>query len=73
MSGPKPLTVMFTDRSSGPVDTREWDFQNDGTYDSTLQNPSFTYTVKKKYSVKLRVTNACATGVMIRYNYINVQ
>jgi PKD repeat protein len=72
-SGARPLTVQFTDSSYGPVDTWEWDFQNDGTWDSTVQNPTFTYTAKKKYSVKLRVTNTCATSTMIRYSYINVQ
>ena len=71
-SGSKPLTVQFTDGSSGPVDMWEWDFQNDGTYDSTVRNPSFKYTAKGTYSVKLRVTNACATGTMIRYSYIKV-
>jgi PKD repeat protein len=50
----------------------EWDFQNDGTYDSTVRNPSFKYTAKGTYSVKLRITNACATGTMIRYSYIKV-
>jgi len=72
-SGTKPLTVQFTDKSYGPVDTWEWDFQNDGTWDSTLQNPSFTYTKKGKYSVKLRVTNACSSTTMIRYRYIDVK
>ncbi|HVN66124.1 MAG TPA: PKD domain-containing protein, partial [Methanomicrobiales archaeon] len=71
-SGAKPLTVQFKDGSSGPVDMWEWDFQNDGTYDSTVRNPSFKYTAKGTYSVKLRVTNACATGTMIRYSYIKV-
>lgn len=72
-SGNRPLTVKFTDKSMGTINNREWDFQNDGTYDSTEKNPSFTYTAKGKYSVKLRVTNACATSTMIRYNYINVK
>ena len=36
----------------------EWDFQNDGTVDSTEQNPTFTYTTVGTYSVKLTVTNA---------------
>jgi PKD repeat protein len=71
-SGKKPLTVQFTDQSVGSIDTWEWDFKNDGTYDSTLQNPSFTYTAKGTYSVKLRVTNAQSTGTMIRYSYIKV-
>jgi PKD repeat protein len=72
-SGKAPLTVQFTDGSSGPVDSWEWDFQNDGTFDSTLKNPSFTYTAKKKYSVKMKISNACATGIMLRGSYINVQ
>ena len=71
-SGSHPLTVRFTDGSTGPIDSWQWDFQNDGTTDSTVQNPSFTYTTKNKYSVKLTVMNACATGTMIRINYINV-
>lgn len=72
-SGNRPLTVKFTDKSIGTINNWEWDFQNDGTYDSTEENPSFTYTAKGKYSVKLRVSNACATSTMIRYNYINVK
>ena len=71
-SGSHPLTVRFTDGSTGPIDSWQWDFQNDGTTDSTVQNPSFAYTTKNKYSVKLTVMNACATGTMIRINYVNV-
>ncbi|OPY29363.1 MAG: PKD domain protein [Methanocella sp. PtaU1.Bin125] len=72
-SGNRPLTVQFKDQSYGNVDVREWDFQNDGTYDSMLENPSFTYPAKGKYSVKLRVSNALMTSTQIRYNYINVK
>jgi PKD repeat protein len=61
------------DGSSGPIDLWEWDFQNDGNVDSNLRNPSFTYTAKKKYSVKMKISNACATGIMLRSSYINVQ
>ena len=75
-SGNKPLTVKFTDSSSGPIVSWQWDFQNDGTYDSTLQNPSFKYMTAGKYSVKLTVTNACPTGpgtsTLIWPNYITV-
>jgi tripartite motif-containing protein 71 len=75
-SGNKPLTVKFTDSSTGPIISWQWDFQNDGTYDSTLQNPSFKYINAGKYSVKLTVTNACPTGpgtsTLIRTNYITV-
>ena len=40
-----PLTVSFSDYST-PTDsiiTWEWDFDNDGTFDSYEQNPSYTY------------------------------
>jgi PKD repeat protein len=74
-SGNKPLTVQFTDKSTGPIVSWQWDFQNDNVYDSNLQNPSFIYTTKQKYSVKLTVTNACGTSksTMVRSSYINVK
>jgi PKD repeat protein len=72
-SGPKPLTVHFTDRSFGNIDTWDWDFQNDGTYDSTLKNPSFTYPEKGNYSVRLRISNALMSNTIVRYNYVNVK
>jgi hypothetical protein len=57
-SGAAPLTVNFTDRSkisTGVVGSYEWDFDGDGVVDSTLQNPSFTFTACGDYSPKLRV------------------
>ncbi|RME95456.1 MAG: PKD domain-containing protein, partial [Bacteroidetes bacterium] len=41
-SGPKPLTVHFTDQSTGNIANWDWDFGDGGT--STQQNPSHTYT-----------------------------
>lgn len=43
-SGITPLTVHFTDQSLYAPDAWSWDFNNDGTPDSTLQNPSYTFT-----------------------------
>ncbi len=45
VAGDAPLTVQFTDASTGitPL-TYEWDFNNDGTVDSAEQNPAFDYT-----------------------------
>lgn len=54
-------TIQFTDTSSPPASTWAWDLDGDGTTDSTLQHPSFTYprgcTVVP--NVRLQVTRAC--------------
>ncbi|MDO8282507.1 MAG: PKD domain-containing protein, partial [Thermodesulfovibrionia bacterium] len=54
VSGRTPLTVTFTNSSTGndqPL-TYEWDFDNNGTVDSTLSNPSYEYTTEGTYTVK---------------------
>jgi PKD repeat protein len=71
-SGPQPMAVQFTDRSTGgPITSWAWDFENDGIVDSTQQNPLFMYTTPGKYTVKLTVTGAGGTGTMV-YSYISV-
>ena len=60
VSGDAPLTVNFTDESIYHPQTWKWDFNNDGTIDSTEQNPSFLYTEAGSYSVKLTVENNIA-------------
>ncbi len=72
-SGTAPLTVQFTDASTGDgITAWAWDFENDGTVDSTEQNPSFTYTSAGTYSVKLTATNAGGYDDEIKDNYITV-
>jgi PKD repeat protein len=61
-SGTAPLTVNFTDTSSGNPDTWAWDFENDGTVDSTARNPSFTYTTPATYTAKLTVSNSAGSS-----------
>jgi PKD repeat protein len=62
-SGVAPLTVAFdgsgsTDPDPGDTINYSWDLNGDGGYgDSTLPNPSFTYTTPGTYSVTLRVTD----------------
>lgn len=61
-SGTAPLTVNFTDQSTGAT-TWEWDFDNDGTLDATADaNPSYTYSDAGTYSVSLTVTDGSGTG-----------
>src|SRR5215211_3272035 len=71
-SGPAPLTVTFTDTSTGSPTSRAWDFQNDGTVDSTATNPSFTYTSAGTYAVKLTATNANGSDDEIKTGFITV-
>ena len=57
-SGTAPLTIQFTDKSSGTAPlSYAWDFTNDGETESTIKSPSFTYATPGMYSVKLTVTN----------------
>jgi trimeric autotransporter adhesin len=71
-SGTAPLTVNFTDTSSGNPNEWAWDFQNDGIVDSTVKNPTFTYTSVGTYSVRLTVTNSVSSSNTTKANYITV-
>ena len=53
-SGSAPLTVQFTDASTGSITSRSWSF-GDGTT-STSTNPSKVYSNPGQYTVTLTVT-----------------
>ena len=73
-SGDAPLAVRFFDLSSGSPTSWAWDFENDGTVDSTEQSPSHTYTTAGTYSIKLTVTDASgAVSSRTRSNYVSAQ
>jgi PKD repeat protein len=55
-SGTAPLTVQFTDTSTGSPTSWSWNFGDGAT--STAQNPSHTYSGAGSYSVTLTVSNA---------------
>jgi PKD repeat protein len=69
-SGAAPLTVHFTDQSTGSPTSWAWDFNNDGTTDSTSRNPGFTYTSAGVYTVKLTATNGGGSDDEIKTGYI---
>lgn len=71
-SGMAPLTVQFTDESTNSPSSWAWDFNNDGTVDSTAQNPTQTYSAAGTYTVKLTVTNAAGSDDEIKVNLITV-
>ncbi len=70
--GKPPLTVVFSDRSSGYPSSWKWDFNNDGVTDSTEQNPSFTYDKAGIYSVRLVAENRDYSDDIIAEDYIEV-
>lgn len=69
-SGVAPVTVQFTDKSSGVPTEWQWDFDNDGTIDSTEQNPSFTYSAAGTYTVKLIASNATSTNEITKSDVV---
>ncbi|MGF3496213.1 MAG: DUF3344 domain-containing protein [Methanolinea tarda] len=72
LSGNAPLTVHFTDASTGVVTGWAWDFDNNGTVDSTEKNPVYTYTTPGTYTVKLTVTGPDYSDDEVKANYISV-
>jgi PKD domain len=67
-SGTVPLTVAFTDESTGVVDTWYWSF-GDGNI-SSAQNPTHTFTSPGTWNVSLVVGNA--TGSYTCYGSVTV-
>ena len=66
-----PLWVNFTDNSTGPVTTWDWNFGDNAT--STLQDPSHEYNTSGTYTVTLTVcsTNCCDTITRVDYIEVN--
>jgi PKD repeat protein len=69
-SGPAPLTVVFTDTSTGTITAWEWAFGDGVT--STLHNPTHTYTTPGAYTVTLTVTGPGGSDTEMKANYITV-
>lgn len=67
-TGDAPLTVSFSDLSSGTVTSWLWDFGDYST--STLQNPVHVYSTPGTYSVSLTTTNAGGSSSKTRAGYI---
>ncbi len=71
VDGSRPLTVYFTDLSTGTPTSWLWDFGDGGT--STDQNPTHVYTVRDRYTVSLTVTNAYGSDSITKNRYIRVR
>ena len=70
LSGTAPLTVQFTDQSTGNPDSYYWDFGDGNT--STEINPENTYSTDGYYDVSLTVTNADGTDTNVKNQYVAV-
>lgn len=69
-SGGVPLTVTFTDNSTGAPSAWSWDF-GDGSPLSTDQNPTHTYSVAGAYDVTLTVTRESGTDTRVKADFIS--
>jgi PKD repeat protein len=65
-----PLTVGFTDQSTGKPLTWNWNL-GEGT-GSSLQNPRHEYTKSGKFTVALTTDNCASTNTLSKTNYISV-
>ncbi|MDY0128785.1 MAG: PKD domain-containing protein, partial [Methanosarcina vacuolata] len=69
-SGKAPLTVAFTDKSTGIPTKWKWSFGDGKT--STEQNPKHKYLQEGKYKVTLTVTNVAGSNTTTKTNFITV-
>ncbi len=68
-TGLSPLSVSFTDQSTGGIATAwAWDF-GDGTT-STLRNPTHVFTGSGSFTVGLTVSNAFGSDTISKYAYV---
>jgi PKD repeat protein len=68
-SGCAPLTVNFTDQSTGDITGWDWDF-GDGTAHSSTRNPVLQYTSVGLYRVTLTATGPCGSDGETEVDYI---
>ncbi len=74
LTGAAPLDVQFTAEANFAATTWQWDFDNDGTIDATVENPVHTYTNAGTYTVKLFASNPfTGSDEEIKENYITVE
>jgi len=69
-AGPAPLTVAFTDISTGAPTSWAWNF-GDGS-SAQIQNPTHTYTAPGTYTVNLTVANSLGSDSEEKIGYITV-
>ncbi len=72
LTGPSPLTVSFTDASTGSITSRSWQYKNatvDWTLFATTVNPSHAFPVGT-YDIRLNVTGPGGSDTKTESSYI---
>ncbi len=69
-SGCAPLSVSFTNQSTGPVTSWSWNFGDGGT--ATTQNPTHVFNTPGTYTVTLTANSASCNDAETKTNYITV-
>ena len=69
-TGPAPLTVQFTDLSTGFPSSWAWEFGDGGA--SMSQNPGHEYKTPGTYTVRMTATNSTGSGSETKVDYITV-
>ena len=70
-SGPTPLSVVFTDQSTGNISSWSWNF-GDGIGTSTARNPVYVYNTPGTYDVSLTVGGPGGSDTNTKTGYITV-
>jgi uncharacterized protein (TIGR02145 family) len=65
--------IQFTDLSTGNPTNWEWDFENDGTIDSYVQNPAWIYEEPGLFTVSLTVSDGTVFDTETKTDYIDVR
>ncbi|MBI5916474.1 MAG: choice-of-anchor B family protein, partial [Bacteroidetes bacterium] len=71
-AGCAPLSVTFTDQSSGQPDTWQWSFPGGDPASSMEQNPVVTYSISGTYSATLVVENNWGSAELAQSNLITI-
>ena len=67
-----PGTVQFVDQSTGEITSWAWDFNENGTIDSTAKHPSYFFDENGTYSITLTVTGPGCEDTVTKTDYIRV-
>ncbi|MAB78609.1 MAG: cell surface protein, partial [Planctomycetes bacterium] len=70
LTGVSPLTVAFTDTSTGSVTSWAWNFGDGGT--SSMQSPGHTYVAPGTYTLILIATGPGGSDSQVESNYVVV-